>query len=92
MEKSSSTSTYFQPERKCNHYTLGLTLLFTTAYVFGIMVPIIIVFWAWMAKHVRKQERRLKACLLGINWLMERADTKPSTYVHALIEDALRDD
>ncbi len=49
-------------------------------------------FWGWAAKKLERQAKRQKAILLGVQWLIEKAESKPTSYVTTLIEDALKDD
>jgi hypothetical protein len=43
------------------------------------------------AREGKRHALRQKAILLGVQWLIERAEQKPTSYVTDLIKEALKD-
>jgi hypothetical protein len=62
---------------------LGMVVAITPA-AFGIL-------WRWMDKRTRVQDERLKAMGLAIQFLVEKSEQKPNTYVMDRLRKALEE-
>jgi hypothetical protein len=47
--------------------------------------------WVWLAKRTRIQDERLKAMGLAIQFLLEKSEQKPNTYVMDRLRKALEE-
>jgi hypothetical protein len=62
---------------------LGMVVAITPA-AFGIL-------WRWMDKRTRVQDERLKAMGLAIQFLLEKSEQRPNSYVMDRLRDALKE-
>jgi hypothetical protein len=60
--------------------------------VVGVWTGVFVAFWRWQSRRTRVGAKRQKAMLLGIHWLVTRAEQKPDEYVSTTIKDALKED